>query len=422
MALWKSLRLHVSVVALSVLAAAPAHSQTVTIAFVATEAPATYAPAIAAFEKENPGIKVEYQQIPFGSFNAQIEARIGSKDPSIDVYSADTPRVPALAARGYLLKLDDYRKDIEAIATPNEVNAISHRDVPHAFPLWTGTQLLYYNKTLLAAAGVKPPSADPKNRVTWEQLLEHATAVQKAGAKYGFTYQQVDRYFQLQPLFESVGAGSGLTGPNLLTPSLTNDKWISVATWYQKLFDSGLSPRGVTPEQTPDLFINGQVGYFYGGLPMIQRFNRAESLQYGVAPVPYFAGSKPVTSTGSWAIGVSPYSTKRKEALQFARFLTLTTEGAWLAVANTSAVPVNKNAYEHYLKRLAPTSERIGAVGDILSYEIRYTAVPRPRSTGYVVFEDMMNKAFSDIRNGAEVRSTLTRTEAQLKSTLSRVQ
>ena len=402
--------------------ASVAIGKTVTIGFVGTDAPANYAPLIAAFEKQNPSVKVEYQQIPFRNFNSQIEARVGSKDDSIDVYTADTPRVPVLASRGLLLKLDEYRKEIEAVTTLTEVEMVSHKASLYAFPMWTGSQFLYYNKDILARAGVEAPSSNPKDRITWEKLLERARAVQKNGTKYGFTYQQVDRYFQLQPLFESVGAGSGLTGADLLTPALTGEKWIKVGTWYRDLYETGLGPRGVSPEQTPDLFINGQVGFFYGGLPMLKRFSRAENLNFGVALVPYFTGGKPVTSTGSWAIGISPHSKQKSAAIEFARYLTLTKEGASLASKSTSSVPVHLAAYKEFLEELVAISPKVGPVGEILSYELKNTAVPRPRSVGYVVYEEVMNKAFSDIRNGADVNKTLSQAERQLKSLFSRIQ
>lgn len=401
--------------------ASMAYGQNVTLNLVGSDPPATFEPVIAAYKQQHPDVTIEYQQIPFNSFNAQIEARVGSQDPSIDIYMADTPRVPALASKGYLLDLSDLSDDIKAIATPTEVTAVSYKDKIFAFPLWTGTQLLYYNKDVLKAAGLSDPSGAPADRMTWDQTLDMAKAIQKSGVKYGFGFAQPDRYFQLQPLFESIGAGSGLTGDTLLTPDLTNEGWIRVGNWYRDLFDSGISPRGVSPEQMPDLFLNGQLGLIYGGLPLIKRFNAAEGLHYGVAPVPYFADGKPVTSTGSWSIGINPYSNQKDAAIDFARFLTLSPEGATLAMQNTSAVPVNKDAYVKYLENLAASTKNVGPAGDILTYEIQNTAVPRPRSIGYVVFEEVMNKAFSDIRNGADVQPTFEQAQNQLKSSLSRI-
>lgn len=407
--------------ALAGLPASAALGQAITINFAGTEVPATFLPVFQAFEKANPGYTVRYQQIPFASFNAQIESRLGSRDSSIDVYQADTPRVPALAARGFLADVGAYKERISSVATATEVAAVSYRDQVRAFPFWTGTQLLYFNRAMFDAAGIPHLSDKPAERTTWEQILAIARRLKVAGAPHGFTFAQVDRYFQLQPLFESVGVGSGLTGPELMTPQLTTDGWVRIGEWYRDLFESGLSPRGVTPEQTADLFINGQVPLIYAGLPLLGRFNAAKDLNFGVAPVPYFEGGKPVTSTGSWAIGVSPFGQNLEAGHRLAAFMTLDPQGAGIAMQATSAVPVNKDAYATYLGRLATLSAGRGDAGAILTHEIANTAVPRPRSRGYVVFEEIMNRAFRDIRNGADTRRTFASAEQQLTSTLARL-
>lgn len=413
--------IHIVVAAALLSAAAqPVLAQT-TINFIGTETPETWQAAIDRFQELHPEIVVAYQQIPFGSFNAQIEARVGSQDPTIDVYMADTPRVPALAAKGYLSDLSALAAEISAIATPTEQTAVSYQGTFYALPMWTGTQMVYYNRDLLTKAGVEFPSDDPAERLTWDEFLDMAAKVKASGVDYGFVFAQVDRYFQLQPLFESRGAGSGLVGDDLMEPAVDTEGWIETAEWYQQTFESGLSPRGVAPEQIPDMFINGQVGFIYGGLPLMRRYDNAAGLDFGVAPVPYFAGGKEVTSTGSWAIGVSPYTDEPEAALEFARFVSFDKEGATLANQATSAVPVHKDVYADYLTRLAASSEGHGNAGAILTYEIENTAVPRPRSRGYVIFEEIMNAAFADIRNGANVADTLKAAEARLRSALSRL-
>ena len=48
---------------------------------------------IKAFETANPGIKVNYSQVPFDQFNATLQQRLNAKDSTIDVYTVDQPRV-----------------------------------------------------------------------------------------------------------------------------------------------------------------------------------------------------------------------------------------------------------------------------------------------------------------------------------------
>ena len=232
-------RLAVMLVALGATAAAlhaaPSRAEDVTINFLHAQNERTYGPVIEAFEKANPGIKVREQRVPFDQLNAQVQARIGAGDDSIDLYGVDEPRVPALAKRGLLMDLSAQKNLVVEKTTPEAVAATSTDGKLYALPQWTSTQLLFYNKDLLAKAGITPPSADPAHRMTWDQLLADAKKVQAAGAKYGVAFEQVDRYYQLQPLFESSGAGSGLTGPGLLTPAVNTEKWVQTMTWARCL-------------------------------------------------------------------------------------------------------------------------------------------------------------------------------------------
>ncbi|MFD1200267.1 extracellular solute-binding protein [Brucella gallinifaecis] len=413
--------LSAAITVFSTLMASSAIAQT-TINFIGEAAPAVFAPVIEAYEKANPEIKIEYQQIPFEDLNAAVQSRVGQGDNSIDIYAADTPRIPAFASKGYMLDLEDLRPKIEA-AVPNKVaiGEVSYDGKIYAFPMWNSTQLLYFNRDLLKKAGMDELSSAEEDRLTWEEFLEKARALQKSGTKWGWAFQQVDRYYQLQPLFESAGAGSGLTGDAMLTPDLLGDKWIEVAKWYGDQFADGLSPRGVTPNQSYDLFINGETPFMITGPWAIARFNKAENLNYGVAPMPYFKDGKPVTPTGSWSLAINPHAANLEEAKKFLEFATLTGEGSYLTVSQNPLPPVNAEGFKLYSKKMDELTPRIGSAIDIITYETEKTAVSRPRSIGYVAFETILNKAFADIRNGADAEKTLQQAQDQLKSSLGRI-
>ena len=401
--------------------AATAQEQT-TLNLLSAQRDTVIQPMIAGFEKAYPNIKVIHESVPFNDLNAATESRIGQGDTSVDVLHADTPRIPAFASKGYLLNLDDRRDVIEA-AVPNavDIEQVSYDGSLYAYPLWTSTQLLYFNRKLLEDAGLELPSANPENRLTWEQLLEMASTVQQHGVKFGLTFQQVDRYYQLQFLFESAGAGSGLSGDDMLTPAVTNEGWIQTAEWYGDLYASGLAPRGVTPEQTDDLFINGDVAFMIAGPWAIARYDANPGLDYGVAPVPYFAAGKPATPTGSWSIAINPSSENLEAARLFAEYVTLNPEGAYLSIAGNPNTLVNVEAYKKYAADMDAMTPKIGSVIDIIGYETKNTAVGRPRSVGFVTFETIMNRTFSDIRNGTDAKAALEGAERQLVRALGRV-
>lgn len=62
-------------------AAATASAETVTIRFLSQNKIEVFQPAIEAFEKANPNIKIDFQSVPFDSITPQIEARVGARDP-----------------------------------------------------------------------------------------------------------------------------------------------------------------------------------------------------------------------------------------------------------------------------------------------------------------------------------------------------
>ena len=401
---------------------APARAESVTITFLNSERPETYQPVIAEFEKENPGITVRDETVPFDQLNAQVQARVGTGDTSIDLYGVDEPRIPALVTRHLLKDLSVVRDQVAAASTPEAVAITSYKGALYALPEWTSTQLLFFNRALLQKAGLAMPSSDIAHRMTWDQVLADARTAQKAGARWGLGFEQVDRYYQLQPLFESNGAGSGLTGSDLLTPAITTPKWIETMAWYGDLYKSGLAARGVAPEQMPDLFRDGKLAFLVAGPWNFREFEKAPGLQWGIAPHPYFTGGKPVTPTDSWAVGINPHSQHQAEALKFALFMTVNTKGDLLTTAQNPLPPANKAAFsQHIAQATAGGGADTEPYGTILTHELQDTAISRPRTIGYVAFEQIMNRAFSDVRNGADARAELSQANDQLQTTFSRL-
>jgi multiple sugar transport system substrate-binding protein len=382
------------------------------LTFVNAQDPGTFDQVIAAFQKANPGITVKLQTVPFDTLNSTVQSRVGGKDPSIDLYEVDEPRLASFASRGYLLDLSDLKQQAGDTIDPKAMEATAYEGKQYAMPRWTSTQLLYYNKALLQRAGVTAPSSDPAKPITWEQLATDAAKAKSAGARWGFTFEQVDRYYQLQPLPESAGGGSGLSGQDNMTPDVANPGWVKAMTWYASTFATGISPRGVSPEQTEPLFAGGNTAFFAGGPWNAPLLDKAK-LDYGVAPFPTFAGGKPASSTGSWSVGISPFSKNQEAAKKFLSFMTVDPQGAWLASSRN--IPVQTSAFTKYLTETKGQSARGPQIAAIINNELAKNAVARPTSVGYVDFETVMNKALADIRNGTNPAQRLQQANGELQ-------
>ncbi|WP_157996361.1 sugar ABC transporter substrate-binding protein [Kribbella sp. VKM Ac-2569] len=389
--------------------------ETGTITFTGTDNAETYQPVIKAFEAKNPGIKVTYTQIPFDQFNATMQQRLSAKDAGIDVYTVDEPRVSQLAAKGFLTDLSDLDAKAKTSFSATAYKTNRFRDKLWSLPMWNSTQFLFYNKTALAKAKVTPPTADPEQRWTWEQVeAAGRKAMQSGGTKYGLFMEQPEAYYQLQPLAESLGGGSGIEGDDALTPAVETDGWKKAMQWYGATFASGLSPRGIGGFQTGPVFAAGDVAFFVGG-PWDLKIFGSSKVDWGVAPMPYFQGGKPVTPTGSWSLGINPASKQQGMARKFVEFAALDLAGNLATTSTTTIIPANLEAQKQYTPQMDKFSgAKTAGAAAITTYESEHTAVSRPVSVGYIQFEEVMGKAFADIRNGTDPNTRLQEATRQL--------
>ena len=53
---------------------------------------------------------------------------------------------------------------------------------------------------------------------------------------------------------------------------------------------------------------------------------------------------------------------------------------------------------------------------NLINYELENTAVIRPQTIGYVEFEEVLNRAFADVRNGADPTTSLKNATTQLNT------
>ncbi len=389
-----------------------------TITMIGADPASAFAPLISAFEKKNPGITVEYQNVPFDQYNNIIQQRVGGKDASVDIYLADSGAVGSLAEKGFLTDLSEYMPDVEEVSLPTAIEGNLYRDKLWALPMWTSLQYLYYNKDLLNAAGVSYPSIDSANRMTWEQVIEDGTAAQAAGAQYGLLFDQTDRYYQLQALVESAGGGSGATGDDLLTADVTNDGWVKAMDWYGALFEDGLAPRGIETDQMAVLFGAGKAAYFVGGPWSLTPIGEGSpKVDYGIAPNPMFDGGTPAMPTGSWNIAISPATDDLDASKKFIEFASLDPDGNALSAQEVIIPPTNVESFDAYVAKIdaedAPATDGMGAL--TLS-ELQEAAVNRPNSPGFTQLQDVVGRAFSDIRNGEDVDSTLKAAQDELQA------
>lgn len=376
-------------------------------------------PVLDAFAKAHPTIKVEWQTVPFDALASTVDSRISKKTGDPDIYWADQPRISALAARGEAAELTSAFAADKDKFDPTAYQAGVFQDKLWALPIANSSQLLYYNKDLLDKAGVTYPSADPTKRITWEQLSADAAKAKKGGARYGLVFGQVDRYYQLEPLPVSKGGSPGATGEGNLTPDITSQPWVDAFTWYGKQFADGISPKGSKPETSDSDFLAGKTAFLVQGpwtLPMLQ----SSKVNWGVAAHPMFAGGKAATPTGSWSLAINPFSKSQEAAAVFLKFMAIDQGSGYIKYRTSPELAASVAGKDVYFSKPVFKSAEGQKAAKILNYETANTAVNRLQTVGYIEFEEIMNRAFSDIRNGADAKTTLQKASDELNSAWSK--
>lgn len=388
----RALRLAAIALVAALMACAPG-AKGKTIVFWQFWSPDVVAPLLARFEKENPGWKVQMEQLTWQSGLEKITAAVGSgKVP--DLCELGSTWMPRMLASGQLRDWTAGVSDLQAGLRGWEL--CSTGDKVYGIPWVMGTRALFYNKTLFARAGLdstRPPE-------TWEELQAAAAAIQKLGGEVrGFGVQAGERYV----LFKKFMPFAWGNGGRILSDDLSKSEFDSPQNVEALAFYAGLRKVGMLERQDmlDRAFKEGRLGLEISGAWLFRSIPKeAPGLRYGVALVP-----RPDLERGfhaSFAGGevlVSFAAAKEKEgALLLARFLARPENAQTLAAAAQSVQPATIGADTTAYYRDRPNEQLM-----IRQFE---TAVPTPNHPAWVdleaAIEDEVEQVLYDKKSAAQ--------------------
>ena len=251
---------------------------------------------IARYESET-GNKINLEMYPYEEYMEILEVRLGSNSNNVDIFEVDNPMTAAYTYRNYLLPLDDYFTDEEkAQFVDSALDGATINGKLMAPAIDNSSCALFYNKELLEMAGISPLSQDPKDRLTWESIVEMAQQVMKAAEDngmngiWGFEFDQINSPYELLPLVESLGGKAigddGLTVKGVLdTP-----EWVEAAKFYGDIHNTyNIAPKGVNRYEIWQLFQSGKLAFMVAGSYYYAQLEGSD-VDWGIAPMPYFEG------------------------------------------------------------------------------------------------------------------------------------
>ena len=408
-------------------AAAPAEEDVVTIKWLTlSNWPIEGSGFLEEFYKEYPNIQVEMKATTINQLYEAIQVRVGGGASDPDVFLVNGPMTASYAYRGLLMPLDDvFTEEEKANYYPACLEIGTYDEQFVSAPIHNSTQNLYYNADLFAAAGITPPAQD--ERWTWEQVTEAAKqlTVDEDGDGtpdvWGFNFEQIELFYQLQPLPLSIECCQSISDDGLHVEGIINgDNWVEAFTWYGNLFNEwGVAPKGAV--STVELFMAGKMAMFLGGPWNVNTLAGAEDLgfDYGISLHPYFEGGVVVTPTSGWHLGINANTEKAEAAKTFVHWFTTENGGkAWYShvrSALSGQISVNEwiGSAEEYSQ--APWNYIQVAIGELDS-----NPIIRPPVVGYLEYSQLIETAFADIRNGADPKEALDLIALRIESELAK--
>ncbi|MFD2413795.1 ABC transporter substrate-binding protein [Paenibacillus rhizoplanae] len=287
------------------------------------------------------------------------------------------------------------------------LQSVSYAGQYYAVPLDTHFHMLYYNKKILAKAGVLSPAGTP---LLEENTPEGFTRLlrQIAARVPGVQPMAVNTpYFQESFLDLYYQAGGELLSRDMKRTAINNEQSLEVLTFYQRLFDEGLSDLS---DNTPwDSFDNGQAGLWFGGVWEAGHHLDNKALDIGIIPLPPIFGSSAHWGS-SHTLVIPAYTTEEKQAgaMDFMKYFSEVGGMIW---GEAGHVPANLTVEQSRMYRDLPYRERFIQARDQVKFA--------PQTDKYAALFTAMSEELQHIvRNRIQPEAGLKRLEESLNQIL----
>lgn len=356
------------------------------------------------------GVRVEIEFFPDYQYMEKLLAAAAAGDMP-DALDIDGPTVAQLVDAGLLMPIDRWigpedRGDF--LPTIIEQGTIDGR--LYALGAFDSALVLYYDRTMLHAAGVGLP--DGESGWTWEEFLDACRALRAAGMDPVALHmgETADEWFTygFSPLIWSAG-GELISADGRVDGVLNSDTNVAVLSAWRRLFEEDLAS---TSPVDPDPFGSGKTAMDWSGHWMARRHEAAKGEALGVMPLPRF-GPHPAAACGSWCWGISSSARDPDAAAAWLRWATDAATGIVPIVRANGAVPARARAFDavpEFGKEPYSTFRRL----------LETSGHPRPRTVHYAALSQHVAAALRDIARGADVRATLDKAAASLQAIVDR--
>ncbi|MCF2682052.1 ABC transporter substrate-binding protein [Faecalicatena contorta] len=351
-----------------------------------------------------------------GGYSDKINASVMSGGLP-DVLTVDGPNVAAYAANGIIQPLAELTEEEKSVYLDSIIDQGTYDDKLYALGVMESSVGLYYNKDILAEAGIEIPDAE--HPWTWSEFLDILEKVKTVTDDIGgypldmtFPVGEASIYYYAPFIWSN---GGDLVSEDGLTVDgyFNSEKCKETMEYFQSIVQNGYM------SETPvdKLFESGRAAFKFDGAWEVNTiYENYPDVNLGVAP--YIVGDdwagERYTPTGSWAFAASSG--------------TECIEGATELVKWMSGVESGINIWEK-AKSLPSTHEAFAQI-DIFQTDENYNALynqlseyghPRPKTPVYPQVSTCFQEVLESVAlGGKDAQSELDKSVERINAKLER--
>ncbi|HEV6954523.1 MAG TPA: extracellular solute-binding protein [Promicromonospora sp.] len=375
-----------------------------------TQADELFKDVKADFEEANPGITVELVPIEAQQNDYFTKLALMNRSPSTapDVMYEDTYMIKSDVEAGYLAPLDDYLAEWDEwdqfVDSAKEAGA-GDDGKTYGVPMGTDTRGLWFNKSVLADAGL-PEDWAP---TSWDELLDAARTIKESNpdvVPFNMYSGKPQGEAAVMQGFEMLLYGTGDT-------LYEDGKWVTGSQGFvdalgfvETVFGEGLAP---TPQQALDTNIGntvqaewlpeGKVGIALDGSWVAGNWLESGvapwpewSEEMGTAPMPTQDGQDPgaVSMSGGWTLAMGSGSKNPDAAFEFISMALDRENSLWFDVANSQIAVRTDVAEDPEYTATNPTTEFFTGLVDVTNFRPATSDYPKISNEIMVAMEAVM--------------------------------
>ncbi len=344
------------------------------------------APIIAEFEKQNPGVRVEVEQLTWATGLEKIQAALASGTQP-DVCELGSTWLPRFSYEGVLEDLTPvYEAERDSFLM---WESALWQGRAYGLPWVQGSRVLFVNRELFRRAGLDPDQPPE----TWDELLNASRRIGELGeGVYGFGQNIGEKYVLYKKFMAFAWGNGGDVFDEQGNIVVNSPAMLEALEFYLKLAPFSLQEKQEVLDQ---YFKTGKLGMQISGAWNVKNYAlEAPNLDYGVALVPKPAADRGehVSFAGAEMLVVFKGSPQKEAAIKLARYLQAYPQAKAISLAAGSVFPAAREAMND------PTFTSDPRIRVFVEQAL--TSRTSPAHPGWIEMEEVIDRAVEESMYG----------------------